>query len=265
MVSSIGSGIRGIQQQDFLQQIQQEQQVQAKRIQAFSDSDSLSIGQGPSAKFQSAISPEMQGSINEMLSGLNEEDKQSVLASGKNLAKTLTSVSAGASAEDIGAMIYGDMANIANTLGNGDANMVACNSMLAAYAGVTDDLYGLANKCSNTTNLKKSIREDEAMLRDELANWPEGVDKIEITYNEYSQDANGNFIKTEVTKEMSKSEVQNLMSELDGVKETLTEMNQMDMLNLENAMNSQAQLLQTVSNIMKMMHDTAKSIIQNLR
>lgn len=47
--------------------------------------------------------------------------------------------------------------------------------------------------------------------------------------------------------------------------ETLSDMNQMDQLNLQDAMERQAQYLQTISNIMKMQNDTLKAIIQNVR
>lgn len=266
MVSSIGnSGISQIQNQQYLQEVQQQQQVKATKVQVFSDQDSLSVGQGPSANFKSALSPEMQGNINELLSGLSADDKNAVISAGKDLANALSGISGAASSEEISGMISGSMANIEKTLGTGDVDMLACDSMLAAYAGCNDDLMVLANKCSNTTEIKKEIREDISMLQDELSDWPEGQDKMEITYNEYSQNADGTFSSKEVTKEMTKEDVNNLIDSLNSTKDTLSEMNQMDMLNLQNAMNNQSQLMQTVSNIMKVMHDTAKSIIQNLR
>ena len=40
---------------------------------------------------------------------------------------------------------------------------------------------------------------------------------------------------------------------------------QMDMLNLQDAMNKQAQLMQMMSNIQKMMNDTIMAIIRNLK
>lgn len=43
------------------------------------------------------------------------------------------------------------------------------------------------------------------------------------------------------------------------------DMNQMDMLKLQEAMNKQAQLMQMMSNIQKMFNDTAMAIIRNLK
>jgi hypothetical protein len=47
--------------------------------------------------------------------------------------------------------------------------------------------------------------------------------------------------------------------------ETVSDMSQINMLDLQNAMQKQAQLIQVISNIAKTTHDTLKSIIQNMR
>ena len=46
---------------------------------------------------------------------------------------------------------------------------------------------------------------------------------------------------------------------------TMADMHQLDMLGLQNAMNKQAQLMQMMSNIMKASHDTAQSVIRNIK
>ena len=47
--------------------------------------------------------------------------------------------------------------------------------------------------------------------------------------------------------------------------QSLEDISQLDQLALQDAMQKQAQILQLISNIMKMEHDTLKGIIQNLR
>jgi len=47
--------------------------------------------------------------------------------------------------------------------------------------------------------------------------------------------------------------------------ETFRDMGPMDQLNLQDTMEKQAQILQLISNISKMIHDTLKGIIQNMR
>ncbi|MFW9941602.1 MAG: hypothetical protein ACFFFT_11220 [Candidatus Thorarchaeota archaeon] len=55
------------------------------------------------------------------------------------------------------------------------------------------------------------------------------------------------------------------MAKLEEQLNTLDEMTQMDLLKLQQAMEKQQQYLQMIASVMKSMHDTAKSIIQNLR
>ncbi len=45
----------------------------------------------------------------------------------------------------------------------------------------------------------------------------------------------------------------------------MADMQQLDMLGLQNAMNKQAQLMQMMSNIMKASHDTAQAVIRNIK
>jgi hypothetical protein len=45
----------------------------------------------------------------------------------------------------------------------------------------------------------------------------------------------------------------------------MSDMSQLDMMKLQDAMNKQAQLMQMMSNIMKMMHDTQMAIIRNIK
>jgi len=47
--------------------------------------------------------------------------------------------------------------------------------------------------------------------------------------------------------------------------ETFKDMSQMDQMDLQDAMEKQARILQLMSNISKMVHDTLKGIIQNMR
>ena len=47
--------------------------------------------------------------------------------------------------------------------------------------------------------------------------------------------------------------------------EAVNDMSKLDQLNLQDTMQKQAQLLQLISNISKMVHDTLKGIIQNMR
>jgi ABC-type antimicrobial peptide transport system permease subunit len=68
--------------------------------------------------------------------------------------------------------------------------------------------------------------------------------------------------------EVQMSEVIQKLEDIEKLAEelnTMTDISQMQMLQLQDAMSKQQQYLQMISSMMKSMHDAAKSIIQNLR
>ena len=56
-----------------------------------------------------------------------------------------------------------------------------------------------------------------------------------------------------------------LRSEIERSQSTVADMSQMGMMDLQNAMQKEAQLMQMLSNMLKMMHDTSMSIIRNIK
>ena len=56
-----------------------------------------------------------------------------------------------------------------------------------------------------------------------------------------------------------------LMGDLQKESNLLADMNDLDRMQLQDAMNKQQQAMQMLSNIMKNAHDTLKAIIQNMR
>lgn len=56
-----------------------------------------------------------------------------------------------------------------------------------------------------------------------------------------------------------------LRSEIEQSQKTVSDMSQMDMMDLQNAMQREAQLMQMLSNMQKMMHDTSMSIIRKIK
>jgi hypothetical protein len=61
------------------------------------------------------------------------------------------------------------------------------------------------------------------------------------------------------------SDMDEIINELEDDLQTIGDDAQLAMLDLQNALNRQAQLMQMMSNICKMMHDTAMAIIRNMR
>ena len=139
------------------------------------------------------------------------------------------------------------------------------NALKAELSAVEQDLGGYAAKVEATNDVKSAVREEISHLRDELDSWPDDGSTREITYSEWVQNEDGSYSEIQYTKTMTKAEAQNLLHKLDTLLETMGDMNQMDMLKLQDAMNAQAQLMQMMSNIQKMMNDTAMAIIRNMK
>jgi len=139
------------------------------------------------------------------------------------------------------------------------------NALEAELSAVEQDLAGYAAKVEAINELKSAVREEISCLQEELMNWPDDGSTREITYSDWIQNADGSFTETEYTKTMTKAEVQNLVEKLEALLETMGDQSQMDKMKLQDAMNSQSQLMQMMSNLSKMFHDTAMAIVRNLK
>jgi len=74
------------------------------------------------------------------------------------------------------------------------------------------------------------------------------------------------FLKQDIgTRYSTKTETESRLLETLAFAEIVSEMSELDQLALQDELQKQQQLLQTISNIMKSSHDTLKAIIQNLR
>jgi len=61
------------------------------------------------------------------------------------------------------------------------------------------------------------------------------------------------------------SKIDTKLREEAGKADTLSDMSQLDMIDLQDAMQKEAQLMQMMSNMLKMMHDTSMAIIRNMK
>ena len=146
-----------------------------------------------------------------------------------------------------------------------DAEILMQNTMYASMYGIKEELNQIAVQVSTSNHVKAILREEIALLKDLLSDWPDDGSVQEITYRECVKLSDGSYEIIETTRVMSKRQVEKLIENMETQLNTIADMNQMDMLALQDAMNKQAQLMQMMSNIMKQMHDTANAIIRNLK
>lgn len=116
------------------------------------------------------------------------------------------------------------------------------------------DVLDLANQLQAHLDAQASLRETISELRDIISddNW-----SIRFVY----------YIENDVVTSVlsSAKDAMTLEQELEQNLQTMSDMTQMMQLDLQDAMNKQAQAMQTLSAIMKSQHDTLKAIINNMR
>jgi hypothetical protein len=165
------------------------------------------------------------------------------------------------------AQSQGTVQDIMGQLGLGQTGGQSTEEMLSnvMYQGVTKaeaELGALALQVRNRQELKAEVRSALTDLREAATNLPQTVDVPEF-------DSNGAIsgykqITYENTPE-GKNALDAKVQELDGRIQSISDMNQLDQMMLQDSMQKIQQVYNTLSNILKMMHDTAKSLIGNVR
>jgi len=291
MVDGIGRGVGRVHQTGEADEIQQLQELRRPRIEVFDQNDTLTKGgPGLTVGSQSTLPQDQQDSINNLMSGMSPEQQTAFVAAGKDFSSQLLGAVQGGQQAGEGTLldICRHGAQSAQGLTGADnAADVANNAMLMAYKGSDADLMVLAKKVNDANqekgairNAETTLREESQMLGEQIDKWPNDGSKQEVTWREMKLDANGNPVKDEKgnyvfeekTAVMTKEEATALKGKVDGTIEkfdqklqTLTDMNQMDMLNLQEAMNKQSQLMNLLTNLSKQMHEIAMSILRNLK
>lgn len=153
----------------------------------------------------------------------------------------------------------------------------ATNGML--MLGLSDsqiDLKRFGDELSGNIKAKQDKREEIMDVRGMIADYPKGWTQQENADGKLVFDKDNNpvmeasFTYTDAdgmkkTETLTKTQADDLLSSLESQLSTIGDMTQLMQMNLEQALQKEQQFYQIMSNIMKMMHDTAKSIIQNLK
>jgi len=137
------------------------------------------------------------------------------------------------------------------------AEMITQNTMMMSLQQTEEEVKDLALEIEGNNKAKADLRETITYLR-ELAADPNTTYPVTVRY----YDTAGNAVKSAVN---SAKEAILLADRLESTLATMSDMSQMMQLELQDAMNKQAQAMQTLSAIMKSQHDTLKAIISNMR
>ena len=152
-----------------------------------------------------------------------------------------------------------------------DVNSLVQMVLREAYTENTQDLHFYAQKVRYFNEVKKAMREELTRARDALTASAGQEDDYVVNYasTNISAEAFGNV--SEITGELGGGEVFKTKADLEnyiqGMEEKLNSIGddaQLANVDLQNMLQKQQQTLQMMSNISKMLHDTAMSIIRKI-
>lgn len=154
----------------------------------------------------------------------------------------------------------------------------------ASIGAINQDLVELSQKVESNLAKKKAIGAEMREIREDIAEIQDAIDDINHAVSTMADgetkqmetvDANGNPVVLTMTKEewqqyandlkSAKRNLETKLENLDSEYQTISDMNQMDTLMLQDMMQKQQQMFMLLSNLSRMMHDTAKNTLQNLK
>ncbi len=139
-------------------------------------------------------------------------------------------------------------------------------AMLFGLYGMELNLQGYFDKVKAEQQVASDIRTDVAEIEGALADWPDDGSTETFDYREVIFNEDGTITVVEHKDvEMTKEQAQALVDSLKGQIESMGQFEQREMMELQQMVNRYQQAMNTLSNIMKNMHDTHRAVIGNIR
>lgn len=146
-----------------------------------------------------------------------------------------------------------------------NAEILIQNTLSAVTYGIQKDLNQFVGQVSTDNHVIEILKEDIVLLKGLLSYWPDNGSVKEVSYRKCVKLSDGSYEVVETIRILTKEKAKNLLEEMENQLAAISDMSEMDNMNLQEAMNKQQQVMQIISNLMKQMHDTAKAIIDNMR
>jgi len=124
------------------------------------------------------------------------------------------------------------------------------------------NLFDKARQVGDTHELLKVQRAGISGLREASRKLPDGGS---ATTSVHVKGVKNGKAFDDGVRQLSGAQIASLQKDMEVELERLTQMSQMQQLDLQNALSKQQQVLQMLSNVSKMLNDTLKAIIQNKR
>lgn len=216
------------------------------------------------------LSPDEAAQMGTLFGTLTPEQKANVASAGRALASSVTSylksdsaaLSASNPPKDVVLALTDATTTYAQTAPakNYDDTVQAVTYM--GLLGLQGDMYDFAKVVKAHIDTQRELRTDATELNQAVAEWPAGVATQSFSWTEV--DANGQVVRHSnepLTMEQAKA----LATKIDGQRQSMSDMNQMEQMQLQDMSQKYQQGFQTISNLLKMEADTVKAIIGNLR
>ncbi len=137
--------------------------------------------------------------------------------------------------------------------------------LFMSMIGVEQDLGDFARMVHGKTQLAGELRTDLTELREALSDWPDDGSKQTFSWTEVTYDKDGNMHVSQHTEELTKKEAETLMDKLDEQLSTMRDMTEMDKFQLQQMVHNYQKAMNTLTAMLKNMHDTMRAIIQNVK
>jgi hypothetical protein len=138
--------------------------------------------------------------------------------------------------------------------------------MVRVMGRVEDNVAQFAIDLQGKINMKTELRTQLAEVRDMVANWPEGQDTQTFTWTSYDVDSStGKVTESVHTQELTREEALALQERMQSQLDTLSDITQMQQFELQQKYQEQQEAMQTLSEILRSMHDTMKNTIANVK
>jgi hypothetical protein len=142
-------------------------------------------------------------------------------------------------------------------IGSRGAEAIATASMERAVAMMQRDLEDMAAELVAINDIKALLRRDIVTLRRRMANWP-ARGSVEVVWHDAKGKAHTKRLKT-------KAEAQQLLGELERRLAGLGDDSELRLVALQSALNRKTRAVTMLSGIVTGWHDTARTIIRNLK
>ncbi len=202
------------------------------------------------------IAPESLGQIENRTQAVIAETRASIRAGDSSGLSTISS----GQAETSQAWLESIAPFAAN---GGEKQSELTGWMIYAMGNVTNDLGSFAAEVDAKNKAASDVRTTLQEVRDVIEDdeWPQ-----EMTFTEYTVGEDGQVVATDKTVTLgSPEEAQNLMEKLEGQLSTLKDFQQSDALELQQRLEEQQKIFNTLSAILENIHKTQQSMINNLR